>query len=132
IEKLDVSIGNPVTMMSKPEKSLADCYSLLQVAQEEYAEYAVSLKARLYYDAFQISIAHGDISRARVFAERAYDARVICEGEDSPATMRMKSFVVDPRKHTTFGAYSMKWKTKKEGGVTGSNEAEFEKWLFRQ
>ena len=48
------------------------CRSLLQVLEEEYKGGAGALIARLYYDAFQISIAHGDQARASVFAERGY------------------------------------------------------------
>jgi hypothetical protein len=34
---------------------------------------------RAYYDAFQIAIGHGDKARTKIFAERAYMARMIVE-----------------------------------------------------
>ncbi len=46
--------------MSKPSDCLADCHSLLLLLEEEYDGSAYALIARLYYDAFQISITHGD------------------------------------------------------------------------
>ncbi|KAK3669538.1 hypothetical protein LTR78_010592 [Recurvomyces mirabilis] len=54
---------------------------------------------RAYYDAFQIAIAHGDKARAKVFAERAYAARVIAEGDDSPETTKLKRLVKRPTEH---------------------------------
>lgn len=118
--------------MSSPEKSLGDCLSLLHVLQEEYDGWAGVFTPRLYYDAFQISVAHGDLARASIFAEKVYKARVICEGEDSPATQRGKSLALNPTDHGNFGGYSMKWKTTREMISTGLDAAEFEKWLFRQ
>ncbi|KAF1811002.1 hypothetical protein P152DRAFT_73632 [Eremomyces bilateralis CBS 781.70] len=107
IQDLDNAIGDPFRMQIRPKESLSDCHSLLQVFQEEYDGYAGALIARLYYDAFQVGIAHGDQARASVFAERAYEARVICEGEDSPETQRVKSLALKPANHISFGLCSM-------------------------
>jgi hypothetical protein len=46
--------------------------------------------ARAYKDAYDIAIESGDKQRARVFAERTYDARHLIEGDNSPVTIRMK------------------------------------------
>ena len=46
--------------------------------------------ARAYKDAYDIAIESGDKPRARIFAERTYDARRLIEGDDSPVTIRMK------------------------------------------
>ncbi|KAI2602273.1 hypothetical protein GGR54DRAFT_529089 [Hypoxylon sp. NC1633] len=108
MQALDGSIGDPMRMLTRPGASLADCRSLLRLSKEEYGDELASSAARLYYDAFQISASHSDRARASVFAERAYKARVICEGEDSPSTQRMKRFMEDPTSHKTFGAYSSK------------------------
>ncbi|KAJ4246818.1 hypothetical protein NW762_013370 [Fusarium torreyae] len=132
IQRLDASIGNPFNMMSNPKSSLEACCTLLQTLREEYDGWAGALDARLYYDAFQISIAHGDAARATIFERNSYRARIICEGEDSPDTMRMKSFALEPAAHISFGAYSTKWKTEKWERMTEINTEEFEKWLFRQ
>ena len=45
---------------------------------------------RAYKDAYDVAIESRDEPRARVFAERTYDARRLIEGDDSPVTMRMK------------------------------------------
>ncbi|UKZ97206.1 uncharacterized protein TrAFT101_011971 [Trichoderma asperellum] len=99
IQSLDKAIGDPFCMMSSPYESLIDCYLMLQVLEQELDGCASAMIARLYYDAFHIIIAHGDQARASMFAERAYKARVICEGEDSPETLRVKSLAVKPAYH---------------------------------
>ncbi|TPX13347.1 uncharacterized protein E0L32_006320 [Thyridium curvatum] len=132
IQDLDNSIGDLDRMATSPEKSLEDCRLLLQALKDEFNGYAGASIARFYYDAFQISIAHGDQARASVFAERAYEARVICEGEDSPSTQRAHSLALRPPDHFSFGLYSMKWKTTREDIPKALTTAQFEKWLFRE
>jgi len=85
------------------------------------------LIARLYYDAFEISIPHGDQARASAFADRGYRSRVMCEGEDSPET-RPKSLRDNPAQHRSFGA-SKRWKTAKRLAPKGLDTDEFKKWL---
>jgi hypothetical protein len=70
--------------------------------------------ARAYKDAYEIAIKSKDKSRARVFAERTYDARRLIEGDDSPTTMKMKQA-------------AEKLSAQKSQGI---NEAEFENWLW--
>lgn len=119
-------------MRSNPRESLRDCYSLIQVLDQEFDGCAGALIARLYYDAFQISIVHGDQARASIFAERAYKARVICEGEDSPETLKVKSLALKPAVHSSFEAHSRKWKRTRDSVPKGLDTVEFDKWLFRQ
>ena len=117
--------------MNKPDDCLADCHSLLQVLEEEFHHGAGASIARLYYDAFQISITHGDQARASVFAERAHRSRVICEGEDSPETHKVKMLMKNPAEHRNFGA-STRWKTAKGLVPKGLDAGGFERWLWRQ
>lgn len=132
IVRLDKTIGNPSQTSNDPKRTLAACHSLLHVLREEFEGCAEPLQARLFYDAFQISIAHGDQARASVFAKRAYMARAICEGEDSPETQRMESLSVRPSGHMSYGIYSMKWKTEIENMPKSLNAQQYEKWLFRE
>jgi hypothetical protein len=124
IKDLDQAIGDPYRMMSKPQESLRNCNSLLRVLREEFDDCA--LLARLYYDAFQISIVHGDQARASVFAERGYKARIICEGEDSLETAKMKALALKPMNHSSFGAYSTKWKSLRDEIPKGLGVMQFE------
>ncbi|KLO90172.1 uncharacterized protein LW94_13391 [Fusarium fujikuroi] len=132
IQQLYTSIGNASTMWNNPNSSLKDCLSLLHTLQEEYGACAAPYIARLYYNAFEICISHGDVGRAITFADRSYRGRLICEGEDSPETSRMKSFALEPKKHGSFGAFSTRWKTGEEKAPNGNGTVQFEKWLFRQ
>ncbi|KAH8197076.1 hypothetical protein TruAng_008746 [Truncatella angustata] len=131
IGDLNTMIGDPMTMLRNPLKSLTACHDLFQVLKKEYGDAATALLARLYYDAFQITAAHGDQARASAFAEKTYMARVECEGEDSPLTQKVKDFMQNPTKHITFGAYSNEWKSAKTGGPKKLDAASFEKWLWK-
>ncbi|KAK8135533.1 hypothetical protein PG984_003473 [Apiospora sp. TS-2023a] len=140
IQSLDEQIGDPMTMMNRPLSSLHACRTLLDALREEFTDpYAegvatsTALIQRLYYDAFQFVVAHGDQARGRVFAERTYNARVECEGEDSPATQEAKRLMQEPASHASCGAYGTKWRTSKTAQPkkeTVGDEA-FEKWLWR-
>ena len=131
IQNLDSSIGDPLRVVNTPEDCLADCYLLLQLLKEEYEGDAGGLNARLYYDAFQISITHGDQARASVFAERGYRSRVECEGEDSPETQKIKSLMENPAGHRNFGV-SKRWKTTKKLTSKGLDTGDYEKWLWKR
>jgi hypothetical protein len=129
--ELDEAIGDSHRMMTNPKESLVSCYELRQVLDEEFGECAGVLLARMYYDAFQICIAHGDRARAGTFAEKAYEARVICEGEDSPETQNMKSLARKPEDHRNYGGCSKRWNTTKKMVPKNLDAAQFDKWLFR-
>lgn len=131
IRHLDEAIGDPMRMMTTPAESLRDCRTLLQTLNEEFNGHTGAHSCRLYYDAFQICISHGDQARAGVFAEKAYEARVCVEGEDSPETKRVKSLSMKPADHQSYGMCSTKWKTKRSMVPKGLAKAEFEAWLFR-
>ncbi|KAI0878083.1 hypothetical protein GGS24DRAFT_487408 [Hypoxylon argillaceum] len=131
IQRLDEQIGNGLTMMTEPLVSLQACQALLKTLIDEYHSRDMALIPRLYYDAFQVAITHGDESRAKVFAERAYKARVACEGEDSPETKRVKGFMQNPSSHVAFAQGSKMWKTSKTAQPRNLSVDEFEKWLWR-
>jgi hypothetical protein len=132
IQSLDEAIGDPFRMMNSPHESLWDCYLLLRALEQEFDGYAGMLIARLYYDAFQVCIAHKDQARASIFAERAYKVRVLYEGEDSPETLRIKSLAFKPADHSSFGVYSNQWQTTRELVPKGLDMVQFNNWLFRQ
>ncbi|KAI0903494.1 hypothetical protein F4823DRAFT_618288 [Ustulina deusta] len=131
IEQLDETIGNPVAMASSPQKSLAACHDLLHVLDQEYGGAVIALLARLYYDAFQICVAHGDQARASVFAERSYMSRVECEGEDSPETQKVKGLMQDPTKHPSFSACSTRWRRTRTARPRNVDADSFDKWLWK-
>jgi hypothetical protein len=131
IQQLDKAIGDPMRMITKPAESLRDCHTLLQTLNKEFTGHPGAHSCRLYYDAFQICVSHGDQARAGVFAAKTYDARVGIEGGDSPATQRMKSLTMKPADHQSYSVCSMKWNSKKSRVPKGLDESQFEAWLFR-
>lgn len=131
ISILQDTIWDPARVMTKPEDCLTDCRQLREILEAEYQDHADVSLAGLYYDAFKISITHGDQARASVFVQRAYKLRVTCEGDDSPETQHMKQFMERPISHEGFGA-SQRWKTDKTMVPEGLNAGAFEKWLWKQ
>jgi hypothetical protein len=130
ITRLDQAIGDPSRTMTAPHQGISDCRRMLQLLRTEYKSCAPTLEARLYYDAFQISIIHGDQARASAFAERAYTTRRIGEGDDSPEVVRMKSLMENPAQHVGFGA-SRRWRTAKSAVPEGLDEG-LEDWLWKR
>lgn len=65
IQRLDAAIGNGLRVMQSPRDCLKDCHVLLKILEEEFEGSHGAHLARLYYDAFQICIVHGDQARAR-------------------------------------------------------------------
>lgn len=118
--------------MRMPNTSLADCRLLLDILTSEHGDSGLPLIARLHYTAFQICIAHGDQARATIFAQRAYEARVLCEGEDSPLTGKMKRLMEAPAGHQSYAAFSLRSRSKKNSLPKGVDDVEFDKWLWRE
>jgi hypothetical protein len=86
---------------------------------------------RAHYDAFQTVIAHGDQARAKVFAGRAYAARLCYEGEGSPGTLQIRLLAENPKSHRLFGT-SKQWRQNETKVPKGLGDERFEKWLWRQ
>lgn len=127
--RLDDSLGNGRRIMSKPLDCLRDAYTIFCMLNEEGA--IGSRISRVYNDALQISIAHGDQARAKVFAQRAHAYRVILEGEDSPETMRLAALIKKPDSHGLYGS-STTWEQPVKSIPQGLSEADFEDWLWRR
>lgn len=95
-----MAIGNFNEMIGGPENGLHLVHEMFRLFEEE-GIYDASVP-RAYYDAFQIAIGHGDKARAKIFAERAYVARLIVEGEDSPAVIKAKRLAERPEEHWSY------------------------------
>lgn len=107
------------------------CREMLRVIEEEYGDGSPGLIAKLYHDAFEICITHGDQARASVFARKSYEARVVCAGGDSPEAMKMKGLSEQPANYKYFGK-SNKWKTRKGDTPKSLDAAGMENWLWRE
>jgi SET domain len=126
ITRLDELIGDGSRLFSNPDRCLEDVHTLLKLLEVENITDA--RVPRAYYDALQIAIAHGDQARAKVFAQRAYEARLCCEGGDSPLTTRMKSLVARPTEHRLFGT-SSRWRLSKKMIPKTLEGERLEAWL---
>lgn len=128
-EQLDASIGDPKRVMLTPEKALGDCRALLRLYEDEGIR--DMRLPRLWYDAFQIANMHGDEARARVFAQRSREARVLCEGEESEDARVMMGLSINPKGDESYGA-SKKWAQGVEKVPKDLDAPSFEKWLWRE
>lgn len=128
IARLDYVLGDPVRTVSSPLECFHDARTLLRLLEEE--DIGDARVARAYYDAMQVAIAHGDQARAKVFAQRAYDVRIVCEGEESPAAIKLKSLIAEPFMHQLYGT-SMRWERSLNWIPHGLGKEEFEEWLWK-
>ncbi len=127
IQDIDESIGSSA-FGGDTERGLNAVRVLLELLdQEGITDASIS---RAYYDAFQIANAHGDKARAKIFAERAYSARVIAEGDDSPDTMKLKRLAERPTEHLSYGIHRNR---SRSGASTTRKDGEsLEQWLWMQ
>lgn len=114
IKSIDEAIGDFVL---EPEMKLHLIHIMFGLFEEEGIWDARIPRA--YYDAYQIAIASGDKARARTFAKRAYAARAVIEGDDSPNTTKLKRLAEQPSEPINDGPPEM-------------SEDELENWLWKE
>jgi hypothetical protein len=76
-------------------------------------------------------VTYGDQARASVFARMAYETRVYLEGEDSPDTQKMKSFMANPANYMSYG-FSRRWNIPIRQIPKGLDGEEFNQWLWQR
>ncbi|KAG6304757.1 hypothetical protein E4U45_001154 [Claviceps purpurea] len=76
-------------------------------------------------------ILHGDLARARFFAEKAASVHKTVFGNDSQDTACYTAIARDPRRYRNYG-FSMKWKTAVDEAPQGLGPIDFEKWLWER
>ncbi|KAK0624286.1 hypothetical protein B0T14DRAFT_565569 [Immersiella caudata] len=116
IQELDAQI--PMVLWGEgvrwKEQALGLVRSVLDLFHEEGIQDAHV--ARTYYDAYQLAVHFEDERRAKVFAQRTWEARCVAEGEDSPTAAKMRN-AVEMRRHVK---------------VPELDESGFEKWLWME
>jgi len=131
IMKLDNFLGNFRELMKDPPGALENAYTLLKLLEIDGKD--GDRISRVYYDAFQLVLAYGDLARAKTFAEKAYEAGQFDSNSDDPLAQRLKSYINDPKQHSAYGLGLPKiWKT--TVGMIPKNlySEAFEMWLWRQ
>jgi hypothetical protein len=114
-------------VLEHPAKSLSQIHRLFELLEEEGI---CDIRfTRACFNAFQIAAVVGDKARAKVFAERAYAARKVFAGDDSPMTIEFKHLAKQPVNYHLFGkrfhCYDDNWEAPRE--ICGE---EFENWLW--
>ncbi|RFU77846.1 set domain-containing 5 [Trichoderma arundinaceum] len=128
IQFIDNTIASLGDSMSEYKDALHLVNAMFRLFKEE-GVWDASIP-RAYYDAFQIAVANGDDTRAKVFAERAHAARVIVEGDDSPVAARLKQLAANPRRHPAYGlVVGVPQRVELPSELDGPA---FEDWLWRE
>ncbi|KAF7933948.1 uncharacterized protein EAE98_003657 [Botrytis deweyae] len=86
---------------------------------------------RAVYDAAQISIANGDLARARIFVEKAVAGWTVLQGAHSPRVLQYTALLRNLEKRELYGM-SQKWKMAVHEVPTALAEETWEKWLWRR
>lgn len=116
-------------ILSSPLHCLRYVETMIHLYEEqEQGDTGIS---RAFVDAAQIAIAHGNLARGCVFAERAISRWRVSGGDDDAQVLKLSYLVVTPSKLSVYGL-SMKWKTEMEEVPTGLDVAECEDWLWRR
>ncbi|KAJ5742587.1 SET domain-containing protein [Penicillium nucicola] len=87
--------------------------------------------SRVYLDAAQVAIVHGDLARGRIFAERAVRSWRISGGSDSKDVIEYGALPQNPSQLPLYGI-SMQWKTTGDDVPDALGSTEFEDWLWKR
>jgi hypothetical protein len=124
-KRLDEAVGDGVLIASNPARALKYCRDLIEIRK--------SLKQtpeipRIYYDAFQVSVAHGDLARAKAFMRLHNEFKERIEGEWA-VDAEKRGLVERPERHRLYREVSRRWDTKAQYARDECGEG-FEEWLW--
>ncbi|KAG8668065.1 hypothetical protein FPOAC2_10167 [Fusarium poae] len=87
---------------------------------------------RAFFDAAQITAAHGDLARSYILTERAAAGWRLILGQDDHQFLKAQRLAMDPSRHATFGN-STRWKTDFDLDKVPweLGPADFEDWLWK-
>ncbi|KAK4901268.1 hypothetical protein LTR27_001825 [Elasticomyces elasticus] len=127
-QELDDRIGDPKRAHNNPLAALRDCHALFQIYQDE--QIGDLRLPRLWHDAFQICAMHSDLPRAKAFAQRSGEVRILCEGEGHPNVEGERGLVGRPEGWGNWGVTGL-WRASMGEAVLWEGEEGFEGWLWR-
>jgi len=102
------------------------CCEVINLLQKEHK--TAPLLASVYYDAFQICICHGEVSRATTFALLASKAKRMWQGDGAPDLEEMEGLARNPGSHQ-LAFHTKKWFSGKKNTADKPLEATDE-WLW--
>ncbi|KAK4451302.1 hypothetical protein QBC34DRAFT_378629 [Podospora aff. communis PSN243] len=100
LRKLETDVYDWAKIIKPPLACLRKDREMLMLLEEEKL-YGFSV-ARVYSNAVNVVIAHGDQARARVFAERWRAVKVEAQGEDGNEGEQAKALAERPSQHMAF------------------------------
>jgi len=127
ISRMDDEVGGGVLIIMNPARAMKFCRQIIKLLPLECLDAELP---RVYFDAFQLAIAHGDQARASAFMKIQRRVRREFEGDDaSDMTPEMNALVEQPQSHYVFQAVSKRWQStvsmRREEGSAG-----FDQWLW--
>ncbi|KAG5946659.1 hypothetical protein E4U53_006538 [Claviceps sorghi] len=119
----------PVTFWLAPRHLLSclDARVRLHEEQGRQNEYFTTI----FREAAHLTIAHGDLARGRIFAQRAAAAWTTAMGGDSGPAIECAALARNPSKCILYGISTM-WKTTVGEESQGLGPDDFEDWLWRR
>lgn len=125
-----ICLGDLYKLESKtyPLKALGYLYSQALIYSELGREDCGL--AAVYGSAATLAIAHGDLARARIFAERAATIWTTACGSDSPQVDYCTDLAQSATLHPQYG-FSMEWETAASDVPDGLGPDDFENWLWK-
>lgn len=127
---LDVFDSGRIDEIKLEDGSLALRHSreLIEVAE------AVGMSNTIISDALREAamtcIFNSDQARANIFAQKAYETRLVLEGPDSVNVKKLAKFAKNPANYKDFGITD-DWKSKPQDIPTDMTDTDFEMWLWR-
>lgn len=87
--------------------------------------------SKVYWDATEVAIAHGDLARGRIFAERALQGWRISCGSDCQPVIKFGRIPQDPSRLPLYGM-SKQWTTAVDEVPSQLEATQFEYWLWKR
>lgn len=128
ISSMQDAVGDGILIMANPNRALLYCREALRLFAEE-GEGAPQMET-VYYDAFQVCVAHGDYAHARTFAKLSMKAKKSWEGEDADGAMALQQLTERPQAHRLAGM-TTKWRSKIRH-ARFEDAPGFEEWLWHK
>lgn len=131
LQRLDDDLGDCYCTKNTPGESLSVIRTLLRLFREEYGGYSCVHSLRLYFNGFQISVAHGDLARSAAFLHKAHAESILCRGYTHPGTEVIRKLALKPEVYHGHELCSTRWRQARDRIPEDLSDDDFTNWLFR-
>lgn len=135
--KKDISKGEEIVVGYPTEKFWGKLKAGRQADLLKVFNFNCSCTAcSLFYDAFIVSLAHGDLARAHAFADLAMERAIICKGGDNPSRNE-DQIEADAAENHPMASMSTQWSSAAEEAQTDTQDWSFglegcARWIVRR